>query len=60
MRKTTNRWESREGFRSIFDVSPDYIYLTDTEGHILEANVALLNRVELSLEQVRQKTFMDP
>lgn len=59
MRKTTNRWESREGFRSIFDVSPDYIYLTDTEGHILEANVALLNRVELSLEQVRQKTFMD-
>ncbi|MBI3301854.1 MAG: PAS domain S-box protein, partial [Deltaproteobacteria bacterium] len=51
--------ESEERYRTIFAASPDYIYLTDTEGHILDANPALLNRAKLSLEQIRQKSFMD-
>lgn len=51
--------ESEERFRAIFAASPDYMYLVDTSGRILDANPALLHRVGLSLEQMRQKCFMD-
>jgi PAS domain S-box-containing protein len=51
--------ESEEIYRTIFTASPDYIYLTDVEGKVLDANPALLARAGLSLEQMRQKNFMD-
>jgi len=44
---------------AIFAASPDYIYLTDSEGNLLDANPALLKRVGVSLEQMQQKNFMD-
>ena len=47
------------GVRTLFDANHDYIYLTDIQGRILDANTALLKRVGLSLEQMRQKRFMD-
>jgi len=50
---------SEERFRAIFAASPDYMYLVDTSGRILDANPALLHRVGLSLEQMRQRCFMD-
>ncbi|MGH7963086.1 MAG: PAS domain S-box protein [Candidatus Binatia bacterium] len=56
---TEARQESEERFRAIFAASPDYIYLVNTTGRILDANPALLNRVGLSLEQMRQMCFMD-
>ena len=43
---------------AIFAASPDYIYLTDSEGNLLDANPALLKRVGVSLEQMQQKAFL--
>jgi PAS domain S-box-containing protein len=53
LRKSTGR------YHSVFAASPDYIYLTDAKGNILDANPALLDRAGLSLEQMQQKNFMD-
>jgi PAS domain S-box-containing protein len=51
--------ESEERLRTIFAASPDCVYLTDTEGSILDANSALLELVGLSLEQMRKKNVLD-
>ncbi|HKA52404.1 MAG TPA: PAS domain S-box protein, partial [Candidatus Binatia bacterium] len=51
--------ESEEKYRTIFAASPDFVYLTDTEGNILDANPALLKRVGLSSEQLRQKNVRE-
>src|SRR5262249_52647580 len=48
-----------ERYRTIFALSPDYIYLTDTTGRILDANPALVERTGLSLEHLQQMHFMD-
>jgi PAS domain S-box-containing protein len=48
-----------ERYRTIFALSPDYIYLTDITGRILDANPALLERTGLSLEHMQQMHFMD-
>ena len=45
--------ESEHNYRLLFDKSPDFIYVTDIEGKILDANQALLDRVGLSLEEYR-------
>jgi len=50
---------SEEKYRAIFDTSPDFLYLTDLEGRILDANPTLLNRAGLSLEQIRQFHVLD-
>ena len=51
--------ESEERCRTVYDASPDLIYLTDPSGRILHANPALLSRVGMSLGEIQQKTFWD-
>ena len=51
--------ESEAKYRTIFRASPDLIYLTDTEGRLLDANPAVLERAGLSLDQLQQMHFMD-
>lgn len=48
-----------ERYQTIFALSPDFIYRTDTTGKILGANPALLERTGLSLEHIEQMHFMD-
>jgi PAS domain S-box-containing protein len=50
---------SEAKYRTIFAASPDFIYLTDSEGRLLDANPALLEWQELSLEELRQRHFLD-
>jgi PAS domain S-box-containing protein len=50
---------SEEKYRTIFAASPDFIYLTDTEGNMLDANPALLKRAGLSLEHLRQRNVRE-
>ena len=51
--------ESEARYRTIFAVSPDFIYLTDATGHILDANPALLARTGLTREQMQQRHVLD-
>ena len=51
--------ESEEKYRAIYDASPDYICVTDTAGNYLDANPALLKRMDLSIDQLRQKSVLD-
>ncbi|MFW9823587.1 MAG: PAS domain S-box protein [Candidatus Thorarchaeota archaeon] len=44
--------ESEEKYRTIFNSSPDYIFMTDIEGNILEMNLALLERIDMTIEEV--------
>ncbi|MFW9866308.1 MAG: PAS domain S-box protein [Candidatus Thorarchaeota archaeon] len=59
IRKTTEHRlkESEEKYHTIFNASPDYIFLLDINGNILEMNPALLNRMGLSLDKVRGLNF---
>ncbi|MFX1329176.1 MAG: PAS domain S-box protein [Promethearchaeota archaeon] len=49
--------ESEEKYRTIFNSSPDYIFITDMEGKILDMNPALLNQIGITLEDVRTMNF---
>ncbi|MCK4285642.1 MAG: PAS domain S-box protein, partial [Candidatus Lokiarchaeota archaeon] len=49
--------ESEEKYRTIFNSSPDYIFITDVEGIILDMNLALLKRIGMTLDEVRGKNF---
>jgi PAS domain S-box-containing protein len=51
--------ESEERLRTIFAASPDCVYLTDTEGRVLDANPTLLELVGLSLEQMQERNVLD-
>ncbi len=51
--------ESEEKYRTIFNSSPDYIYITDVKGDILDINPALLERIEMTLEEARSKNFSE-
>lgn len=51
--------ESEAKYRTIFAVSPDFIYLTDATGHILDANPALLARTGMTREQMQQCHVLD-
>ena len=44
--------ESEEKYRTIFNASPDYIFITDTKGDILDMNPALLERTGMTLEEI--------
>lgn len=46
-------------YRSLFDASPDLMYLTDTSGRLLDANARVLRGTGLSIEALRDKTFLD-
>ena len=49
--------ESEEKYRTIFNSSPDYIFLTDIKGDILDMNSVLLERVGMELEEVKGINF---
>jgi PAS domain S-box-containing protein len=49
---------SEEKYRSIFNLSPDLVYLVDREGYVVEANEALLEATGMSSEQLRETSFM--
>jgi PAS domain S-box-containing protein len=46
-------------YQTIFAASPDFIYLTDSEGKLLDANPALLDWQGLSLAELQQRHFLD-
>lgn len=50
---------SEARYRTIFAVSPDFIYLTDATGHILDANPALLARVGVTREQIQHRHVLE-
>jgi len=50
---------SEAKYQTIFTASPDFMYLTDSEGRLLDANPALLDWQELSLEELRRRPFLD-
>ncbi|MHA2038466.1 MAG: PAS domain S-box protein [Promethearchaeota archaeon] len=49
--------ESEENYRTIFNSSPDYIFITDVEGVIIDMNLALLKRIGMTLDEVRGINF---
>ncbi|MFX0140523.1 MAG: PAS domain-containing protein, partial [Candidatus Hodarchaeota archaeon] len=49
--------ESEEKYRTIFNASPDYIFITDIKGDILDMNPVLLERIGTTLEEVRGINF---
>ena len=51
--------ESEAKYRTIFQASPDFIYVTDPAGKLLDANPAILERAGLSLDQLQHMHFMD-
>ena len=51
--------ESEEKYRTIFNSSPDYIFITDIKGDILDMNPALLERIGITLEETRGKNFSE-
>ncbi|MFX1241493.1 MAG: PAS domain S-box protein [Promethearchaeota archaeon] len=51
--------DSEEKYRTIFNSSPDYIFITDIKGDILDMNPALLERIGITLEEARNKNFLD-
>jgi PAS domain S-box-containing protein len=51
--------ESEEKYRTIFNSSPDYIFITDIQGQILDMNPALLDRIGITLDEIRGKNFSE-
>jgi PAS domain S-box-containing protein len=51
--------ESEEKYHTIFNASPDIIYLTDLKGNILDANQAFLEKTKMSLIEAQNKKILD-
>ena len=51
--------ESEEKYRTIFNSSPDYIFITDIKGDIFDMNPALLERIGVKLEEVIGTNFVN-
>lgn len=51
--------ESQERYKSLFDRSMNCVFLTDFEGHLLDANRATLDLLGISLAQALQQTLAD-
>lgn len=49
--------KSEERYRSIFALSPDFIFLMDTEGRFIDANEAMLQRAGLTLEELQEINY---
>ncbi len=49
--------QSEEKYHTIFNASPDYIYLTDSTGNIVDMNPALLDRTGMTLEEAQGVNF---
>ena len=54
-----DRQLSEDRYRRIFENSLDLIYLTDNTGRLLDANPALLLWAGYSLDELKQKHFLD-
>jgi PAS domain S-box-containing protein len=50
--------QSEERYRSFYSVSPDYIFITDLDGRVVDANQALLERLDLSLDEIQDADYM--
>lgn len=50
---------SEAKYRTIFAASPDFLYLTDSAGKLLDANPALLDWQGMSLAELQQRHFLD-
>jgi PAS domain S-box-containing protein len=51
--------ESEEKYHTIFNASPDLVYLTDLKGNILDANQAFLEKTKISLNDAKNKQILD-
>jgi PAS domain S-box-containing protein len=51
--------DSEENYRSVFNYSPDYIYLTDMRGDFLDANQTLLEKLRIPIEELKGMNFVD-
>jgi len=51
--------QSEERYRSFYSVSPDFIFLTDRDGLVIDANPAVLNRAGMSIEEIKKTRYMD-
>lgn len=53
------RQHSETRYRSLFDACPDLMYLTDSQGRLLDANARVRRGTGLTIEALREKTFLD-
>ncbi len=51
--------ESEEKYHTIFNASPDLVYLTDLKGYILDANQAFLEKTKISLKEAQNKKILE-
>lgn len=51
--------ESEEKYHTIFNASPNLVYLTDLKGNILDANQAFLEKTKISLNDAKNKQVLD-
>lgn len=51
--------QSEERYRSIYTVTPDIVYLMDSDGIMLDANPVILERLGMSLDEFKDTHFMD-
>jgi len=51
--------ESEEDYHLLFNKSPDYIYVTDIDGKILDVNQSFLDRMGLTKEEYRGLNSLD-
>ncbi|MDD5223664.1 MAG: PAS domain S-box protein [bacterium] len=50
---------SEEKYSSVFNNSPDYIYINDVNGAFLDANPAVLKVFDVSLGELKKKSYLD-
>ena len=51
--------ESEEKYHTIFNASPDLVYLTDLKGYILDANQAFLEKTKISLNEAQNRQVLE-
>jgi len=51
--------ESEGRYRSIFALTPDFVFLVTPEGHILEVSKAVVDRMGLPMEAILETSMMD-
>lgn len=51
--------ESEEKYRTIFNASPNLVYLTDLKGNILDANQAFLEKIKIDLSEAQNRKILE-
>jgi len=51
--------ESEEKYHTIFNASPNLVYLTDLKGYILDANQAFLEKTKISLNEAKNRKVLE-